>query len=94
MMYAQWQLPWLSKGGGGVSLDQILGACFWKSHTTFTNFYLKDVAWRSKESSEYSLGSVVSAQHSTIIVGISYLCNYNAFFIFSMYLLYLALTCA
>ena len=48
---------------GGVSLDQILGACFWKSHTTFTNFYLKDVAWRSKESSEYSLGSVVSAQH-------------------------------
>ena len=48
---------------GGVSLDQILGACFWKSHTTFTNFYLKDVAWRSKGSSEYSLGSVVSAQH-------------------------------
>ena len=48
---------------GGVSLDQILGACFWKSHTTFTNFYLKDVAWRSKKSSEYSLGSVVSAQH-------------------------------
>ena len=22
---------------GGVSLDQILGACFWKSHSTFTN---------------------------------------------------------
>ena len=48
---------------GGVSLDQILGACFWKSHTTFTNFYLKDMAWKSKEGSEYSLGSVVSAQH-------------------------------
>ena len=48
---------------GGVSLDQILGACFWKSHTTFTSFYLKDVAWKSKEGSEYSLGSVVSAQH-------------------------------
>ena len=48
---------------GGVSLDQILGACFWKSHTTFTNFYLKDVSWKSKEGSEYSLGSVVSAQH-------------------------------
>ena len=30
---------------GGVSLDQILSACFWKSHdTTFTSFYLKDVA--------------------------------------------------
>ena len=48
---------------GGVSLDQILGARFWKSHTTFTNFYLKGVAWKSKEGSEYSLGSVVSAQH-------------------------------
>ena len=48
---------------GGVSLDQILGACFWKLHTTFTNFYLKDVSWKSKEGSEYSLGSVVSAQH-------------------------------
>ena len=48
---------------GGVSLDQILGACFWKSHTTFTNFYLKDVSWKSKEGAEYSLGSVVSAQH-------------------------------
>ena len=47
----------------GVSLDQILGARFWKSHATFTNFYLKDVAWRSKEGSEYSLGSVVSEQH-------------------------------
>ena len=23
---------------GGVSLHQILGACFWKSHTTFTSF--------------------------------------------------------
>ena len=48
---------------GGVSLEQILGACFWKSHTTFTNFYLKDVSWKSKEGAEYSLGSVVSAQH-------------------------------
>ena len=48
---------------GGVSLDQILVACFWISRTTFTNFHLKDVAWRSKEGSEYSLGSVISAQH-------------------------------
>ena len=46
---------------GGVSLDQILGACFWKSHTTFTNFYLKDVARKSKDDSEYCLGPV--AQH-------------------------------
>ena len=48
---------------GGVSLDQILGACFWKTHSTFTNFYLKDVAWKSSEGSDYSLGPVVSAQH-------------------------------
>ena len=30
---------------GGVLLDQILSACHWKSHNTFTQFYLKDVAW-------------------------------------------------
>ena len=29
----------------GISLDQILSACHWKSHNTFTQFYLKDVAW-------------------------------------------------
>ena len=28
----------------GVFLDQILSACHWKSHNTFTQFYLKDVA--------------------------------------------------
>ena len=28
----------------GVSLEQILSACHWKSHNTFTQFYLKDVA--------------------------------------------------
>ena len=27
---------------GGVTLDQILSACHWKSHNTFTQFYLKD----------------------------------------------------
>ena len=29
----------------GVSLEQILSVCHWKSHNTFTQFYLKDVAW-------------------------------------------------
>ena len=29
----------------GVSLEQILSACHWKSHNNFTKFYLKDVAW-------------------------------------------------
>ena len=29
---------------GGVSMDQILKACHWKSHNTFTSFYLKDLS--------------------------------------------------
>ena len=29
---------------GGVSLEQVLGSCYWKRHNTFTTFYLKDVA--------------------------------------------------
>ena len=28
----------------GVSLEQILSACHWKSHNTVKQFYLKDVA--------------------------------------------------
>ena len=48
---------------GGVSLEQVLGSCFWKSHNTFTTFYLKDVAWQSTDQSDFKLGPVVSAQH-------------------------------
>ena len=48
---------------GGASLEQILGSCYWKSHNTFTTFYLKDVAWQSHDQSDYKLGPVVSAQH-------------------------------
>ena len=44
----------------GVSLEQILSACHWKSHNTFTQFYLKDVAWTDSE--PYHLGPVVAAQ--------------------------------
>ena len=44
----------------GVSLEQILAACHWKSHNTFTKFYLKDVAWADSEL--YHLGPVVAAQ--------------------------------
>ena len=44
----------------GVSLDQILSACHWKSHNTFTQFYLKDVAWADSEL--FHLGPVVAAQ--------------------------------
>ena len=45
---------------GGVSLDQILSACHWKAHNTFTQFYLKDLAWAVSEL--YHLGPVVTAQ--------------------------------
>ena len=44
----------------GVSLEQLLSACHWKSHNTFTQFYLKDVAWADSEL--YHLGPVVAAQ--------------------------------
>ena len=45
---------------GGVSSEQILSACHWKSHNTFTQFYLKDVAWADSE--VYHLGPIVAAQ--------------------------------
>ena len=45
---------------GGVSLDQILSACHWKAHNTFTQFYLKDLA--RADSELYHLGPVVAAQ--------------------------------
>ena len=44
----------------GVSLEQILSACHWKSHNTFTQFCLKDVAWADSEL--YHLRPVVAAQ--------------------------------
>ena len=44
----------------GVSLEQILSACHWKSHNTFTQFYLKDVAGADTEL--FHLGPVVAAQ--------------------------------
>ena len=44
----------------GISLDQILSACHWKSHNTFTQFYVKDVAWADSEL--FHLGPVVAAQ--------------------------------
>ena len=44
----------------GVSLEQIPTACHWKSHNTFAQFYLKDVAWADSEL--YHMGPVVAAQ--------------------------------
>ena len=45
---------------GGVSVEQIMQACHWKAHNTFTNFYLKDLTW-SDDNNMY-LGPVVAAQ--------------------------------
>ena len=46
---------------GGVSVDQIIQACHWKAHNTFTNFYLKDLTWSDNDNNMY-LGPVVAAQ--------------------------------
>ena len=46
---------------GGVSVDQIMQAYYWKAHNTFTNFYLKDLTWSDNDNNMY-LGPVVAAQ--------------------------------
>ena len=46
---------------GRVSVDQIMQACHWKAHNTFTNFYLKDLTWSDNDNNMY-LGPVVTAQ--------------------------------
>ena len=46
---------------GGVSVDQIMQACHWKAHNTFTNFYLKDLTWSDNDNNPY-LGPVVVTQ--------------------------------
>ena len=44
----------------GVSVDQIMQACHWKAHNTFTNFYLKDLTWSDNKNNMY-LGPVAAA---------------------------------
>ena len=44
----------------GVSLEQLLSACHWKSHITFTQFYLKDVAWADSALSPVSSGDCLA----------------------------------
>ena len=46
---------------GGVSVDQVMQACHWKAHNTFTNFYLKDLTWSDNDNNMY-LGPVVATQ--------------------------------
>ena len=42
-------------------VDQIMQACHWNAHSTFTNFYLKDLTWSDNDNNMY-LGPVVVAQ--------------------------------
>ena len=43
---------------GGVSVDQIMQACHWKAHNTFTNFYLKDLTWSdNRQRQQYVSGT-------------------------------------
>ena len=46
---------------GGVSVEDIMTACHWASHTTFTNFYLQPLAWQDADG--FSLGPFVAAHH-------------------------------
>ena len=46
---------------GGILVDQIMQACHWKAHNTFTNFYVKDLTWSDNDKNVY-LGPVVVAQ--------------------------------
>ena len=43
------------------SKNQIMQACHWKAHNTFTNFYLKDLTWSDNDNNMY-VGPVVAAQ--------------------------------
>ena len=46
---------------GGVSVYQIIQACHWKAHNTFTIFFLEDLTWSDNGNNMY-LGPVVAAQ--------------------------------
>ena len=46
----------------GVSMDQITQACHWKSHNTFTTFYVKDLAGQDQREGSYHLGAFIAAQ--------------------------------
>ena len=63
----------------GVSLREILEACFWKSHNTFTNFYLKDLCWHNGQI--LKLGPIVSAQQVGVITMYFYMNLYMCSFL-------------
>ena len=47
----------------GVALEDVMKACSWKAHNTFTSFYLKDVSLSNPEG-KISLGPVAIAQQT------------------------------
>ena len=47
---------------GGISIDQVMQACHWKSHNTFTRFYLKDLARQDQSEGSFHLGTFIAAQ--------------------------------
>ena len=49
----------------GVALDDVMKACSWKAHETFTSFNLKEVSLSNTEGN-ISLGPVVATQQSII----------------------------
>ena len=69
----------------GVSLEQILSACHWKSHNTFTQFYLKDVAWADSEL--FHLGPVVAVQQVHHQTQNEEICKYM--YVHTLYTLYI-----
>ena len=46
-----------------VAMEDLLTACTWKNHSTFTSFYLRDLTMIKGDL--LSLGPLVVAQHST-----------------------------
>ena len=46
---------------GGIPLLDIMRSCTWKSHSTFTSFYFRNVALKNLEDT-YRLGDIVAAQ--------------------------------
>ena len=47
---------------GGVSTDQVLQVCHWKSHNPLGSFYLKDLSGHNQKDLSYHLGTFVAAQ--------------------------------
>ena len=47
---------------GGISMDRIMQACHWKSHHTFTKFYIRDLVGKDQTEGPFYLGTFIAAQ--------------------------------